>query len=364
MNQQIIINGRYKKEELKSHLDKMKVKKVLLVHGKSFQRLSWNDFFENMSVEVVHFTEFSVNPQYEDAVKGRSVFLENGCDSIVAVGGGSAIDTAKCIKAFAGMQENTGFLKQKIYRTDIPLIAIPTTAGTGSESTRFAVIYYNGNKQSVTDDSILPDIAVLDDEVLNTLPVFQRKVTMCDALAHGIESYWSVNATKESREHAGKAISLICEDWKEYILHPLDYQQKFMAASNEAGKAINISMTTAGHAMSYKLTSLFGIPHGQAVIICLPVLWRYMLRKCNSELNSVFNEIALYMGCRTAGDAVAFLEKFLIELQLRPDILVSDAQLEMLAESVNPDRLKNNPVSFQTEALYSMYQEILRPCEK
>ncbi len=70
------------------------------------------------------------------------------------------------------------------------------------------------------------------------------------------------------------------------------------------------------------------------------------------------------MGCRTAEDAVEFLGKFLIELQLRPDIRVSDAQLGMLAESVNPDRLKNNPVSFQTEELYNMYQEILRQCEK
>ena len=92
---------------------------------------------------------------------------------------------------------------------DIPFLAMPTTAGTGSEATRYAVIYYDGKKQSVTHDSVVPDVAILEPKVLKTLPLYQKKCTMMDALCQGIESWWSMNSTDESkaREKMEKLLS-------------------------------------------------------------------------------------------------------------------------------------------------------------
>ncbi len=95
---------------------------------------------------------------------------------------------------------------------NIPLLAVPTTAGTGSEATRFAVIYYGGNKQSVTSESLIPDAVVLDPDTLITLPLHQKKATMMDALCHSIESFWSINSTDESKEFSRTAIREILEN--------------------------------------------------------------------------------------------------------------------------------------------------------
>ena len=339
--------------------------KILLVHGQSFYGLPIKGVFETMGESVVHFTGFSVNPKYEEAVEGRRIFMENHCDMIIAVGGGSAIDTAKCIKAFAGMPEGSDYLKERILNNEIFFIAIPTTAGTGSESTRFAVIYREGEKCSVSDDTLLPDMFLLDERLTRTMPEKQKKVTLCDALAHGIESYWSVHADTESREYAAEAIRLIMDNWEDYIFeedgnHDNDDKDRvILKASNLAGKAINISMTTAGHAMSYKLTSMFGISHGQAVMLCLPNIWKHMNKKADKDTREIFEEIAGLLGCENVDRAVGRLEDMIEKMGLIPDFSVSAEQIEQLADSVNVERLSNNPIPFDREELRQMYVEIL-----
>ncbi|MBO4501529.1 MAG: iron-containing alcohol dehydrogenase, partial [Clostridia bacterium] len=108
------------------------------------------------------FDSFTPNPLYEQVCKGVELFKKDKCDVILAMGGGSAIDVAKCVKLYCRMDENENYLKQECKDSGVPLIAIPTTAGTGSESTRYAVIYYEGKKQSVTHESIVPNYVVLE----------------------------------------------------------------------------------------------------------------------------------------------------------------------------------------------------------
>ena len=120
-------------------LDKYLGDKVLLVCDGSIQFLKINDYF-NKKRNIVRFSDFIPNPLYESVVKGVELFHKEGCDTIVAVGGGSAMDVAKCIKLYSNMNNQDNYLKQKIVPNDIPLIAVPTTAGTGSEATRYAVI--------------------------------------------------------------------------------------------------------------------------------------------------------------------------------------------------------------------------------
>ncbi len=344
--------------------------KVLLVCDSSFPFLSIKGDIERMEVPYVTFDQFTPNPLYEDVCKGVDLFQSAKCDTILAVGGGSSLDVAKCIKLYCQMDNDKLYLEQEYKDTGVKLIAIPTTAGTGSESTRYAVIYYDGKKQSVTHDSIIPDVAILEPRVLKTLPVYQKKCTMLDALCQGIESWWSVNSTDESKKLSKEAVETIMRWWHEYIFDNTDASaEAIMHAANLAGQAICITQTTAPHAFSYKITSLYKLPHGHAVAVGLPVIWEYMLGNIDRYIDSrgqeyladIFEQIAKAMGCRTPAEAIALFRQMMGEMKLNNPVAVNrEEELEVLSISVNPVRLKNNPIELSEQAIYSVYKLIVQ----
>lgn len=351
------------------------VREVLRETGAERHMLVCDSSFRHLPIRDSHnpavtFDQFSPNPLYEQVCKGVEMFNNNGCDAIIAIGGGSTIDVAKCIKLYCRMDAARNYLEQECTDSGVPLIAVPTTAGTGSESTRYAVIYYEGKKQSVTHESIIPDYAVLEPLFLKTLPAYQKKCTMLDALCQGIESMWSLHSTGQSMEFSKTAIQKILGHWRGYIASDMETDAKeIMLAANFAGRAINITQTTAPHAMSYKLTSMYGIPHGHAVALCLPEVWQYMLEHpeyCTDprgvvHLTSVFEGLARIMGCDSPEKAVMLFREILSKLELpRPMCSNRDEELELLAASVNPVRLKNNPVSISGEKIRQLYETILR----
>ena len=344
--------------------------KVFLVCDSSFPFLNIKNEIEYLSVPFAVFSQFSSNPLYEDVCKGVDLFNAEGCDTILAVGGGSSIDVAKCIKLYCRMTKYRLYLEQEYKDTGIKLIAIPTTAGTGSESTRYAVIYYHGEKQSVTHDSILPNVAILEPKVLKTLPLYQKKCTMMDALCQGIESWWSVNSTDESKEYSKIAVETIMKWWREYILgNTYEAAVHIMEAANYAGRAICITQTTAPHAFSYKITSLYGLPHGHAVAVCLPEIWQYMLDNANKCIDSrgdnylldTFTSISNAMDCHGTHDAISKFRQMMDELQLTEPLSDNrEDELKILSTSVNPIRLKNNPVVINEQAMVSLYNTIVK----
>lgn len=344
-------------------------KKILLVCDTSFSFLNIKQEIEDIPFSFVIFNQFTSNPLYKDVCKGVNLFNEEHCDAILAVGGGSTIDVAKCIKLFCKMSKDKLYLEQEYRDTGIKLIAIPTTAGTGSESTRYAVIYYDEKKQSVTHDSIIPNVAILEPKVLKTLPLYQKKCTMMDALCQGIESWWSVNSTDESKLYSKTAVETIMKWWREYIFENTDESAKqIMIAANFAGRAICITQTTGPHAFSYKITSLFGLPHGHAVTVCLPEIWQYMIDnmdKCLEKrgkdyLSSIFIEISLAMGCKAVADAISKFRQMMTEMDIYYPIANDRAkEFAVLTSSVNPIRLKNNPVSLNDTAIHYIYERIL-----
>lgn len=346
-------------ENLSKTILKLQCHHIMLVCDASFPFLSIKEQIEALETPKTVFSNFTPNPIQEQVHQGANLFLSMGCDAILAVGGGSAIDVAKCIKLAC---------IDKVGR--IPFIAIPTTAGTGSESTHNAVVYLNGVKQTVTDDRILPDFALLDSSVLETLPIYQKKCTMMDALCQGIESWWSVNSTDESKSYSKKAVELITTHWKKYIIeNDKEAAGQIMLAANYSGKAINIAQTTAAHAMSYKITSMYGLPHGHAVAICLPEIWLFMMRHMNlcidtrgeEYLCDVFQQIADTLGFSSILHACDFLHSFLTTLDLHyPTSRNRDKELEILTHSINPIRLKNNPVSISEEVAYRLYSTIVK----
>jgi alcohol dehydrogenase class IV len=343
--------------------------KVFVVCDSSYPFLNIKSDIENMGKPHVLFSDFTPNPLYEQVCKGVEMFNDHHCDSIVAVGGGSTIDVAKCIKLYCKMNTSQNYLQQECVDSGVPLIAIPTTAGTGSESTRYAVIYFEGKKQSVTHESIVPDYAVLEPMLLKTLPLYQKKCTLLDALCQGIESWWSVNSTDESKQYSQTAVKMIAANWRDYIFENSDAAAAgIMKAANFAGRAINITQTTAPHAMSYKITSMFGLPHGHAVAICLPEVWDYMedhLDQCIDDrggvyLKQVFVNIAQELDCLSVQDAIQKFREMLVELQIGGTKSSNkEDDIEMLTRSVNPIRLKNNPVKLSEDVIRMMYRRVL-----
>ena len=343
--------------------------KVLLVCDSSFPFLNIREDIEGMDIPHVVFSDFTPNPLYEDVCKGVDIFNITQCDTILAVGGGSSMDVAKCIKLYCKMNKETLYLDQEYKDTGIKLIAIPTTAGTGSESTRYAVIYYDGKKQSVTHDSIIPNVAILEPKVLKTLPLYQKKCTMLDALCQGIESWWSVNSTDESKEYSKIAVETIMKWWREYIFENTDESAKhIMEAANYAGRAICITQTTAAHAFSYKITSLYKLPHGHAVAVGLPEIWQYMIDnmdKCidnrgQEYLTNVFSDISKAMGCETPSQAIKAFRQMMKELDMSNPVATNkEEELDILSHSVNPIRIKNNPVKLNEETIKSIYDIII-----
>jgi len=343
-------------------------RKVLLVCDSSYPFISIGPQVESaisgVGSPLLKFSDFASNPLEESVLKGVDLFTKEACDTLVAVGGGSSIDVAKCIKLYAKAPETK-------------LIAIPTTAGTGSESTRFAVIYAQGKKQSITDDCIVPDFAILEPSVLESLPLYQKKCTMMDALCQGLESWWSVNSTDASRTISRRAVQMILSNWCEYLAsggptfglegwseaepgRKVSAPAAIMEAANLAGQAICITQTTAPHAFSYKLTSMYGLPHGHAVAICLPEIWDFMLaniEKCSDPrgaqyLQGVFEEISQLITPKG-------FRALLAELKLTAPS-TAEGDIAILAASVNPIRLANNPVPISQQEAGEIYSRILK----
>jgi len=160
--------------------------------------------------ELVRFCDFAINPKIEDALKGVSFARSNAVDLILAVGGGSVLDMAKLIKAFISKPDRANDIaegKHKALDPGIPLVATPTTAGSGSEATHFAVVYKGTSKYSLASPIILPDATILDGNLIQSNSSFQKAVNGLDALAQGIESAWAVGATEESRAFAFEAVN-------------------------------------------------------------------------------------------------------------------------------------------------------------
>lgn len=367
MQEQIVIDD-YK--ELGGYLTNNGVKKLFLVCGNSIHRLKIDSYLEELEskigVKVIRFMDFEPNPSYESVVKGVDLFHTAGADAVMAVGGGSAMDVAKAIKLFSNMDEVVPYVEQAIVPNEMKFIAMPTTAGTGSEATRYAVIYYKGSKQSITDYSGIPEAVILDSSVLDSLPEYQRKSTMLDALCHAVESFWSINSTDESKEYSKKAIRLILKNMDGYLRNEAEGNKQMLLAANTAGKAINITQTTAGHAMCYKLTGLYKLPHGHAAALCVSKLWQYMIKnteKCidargKKYLDQLFEKLGRLMGC---SDAKNGAEKFgqIVENLRLPKVRAKEEDYSSLISSVNPVRLKNNPVQLDIEAISKIYCQIL-----
>jgi alcohol dehydrogenase len=343
MNNQIIIEGKSSLSDIK---DIIQNKKTFIVSGKnSFVKSGAKEIIDSLDIKYSWFNDFSSNPKIEQVERGVNLFKENNYESIVAIGGGSSIDVAKAIKL-----ENYKHTKKKTL-----LVACPTTAGSGSESTYFIVYYKDKEKQSEGDPAItLPEYVILDYNLLQNLPQHPYASSVLDALSQAIESYWSIYSTEQSRQLAASSIALIKGYGLKAVLQRDDLsQQMMMRAANLAGQAINITKTTACHSLAYPMTSYFNISHGHACSLTLSQILQYNYEVDEDTLNDsrgtdfvkqIIEEILLILDLKNTIEFDLWLKLFITKLGLKykfEDLGIDKSVI--IKCGFNPDRVKNNP---------------------
>jgi alcohol dehydrogenase len=361
---------------LRKILEKHKPKKVFLVTGKKSFETSGAKAIEELEFEFVRFSEFDVNPKVEDVKRGVEVFEKEECDLVVAVGGGSALDIAKVINLFAANEVRgdgciEAIKENKEMEKGSTFVAIPTTSGTGSEATKFAVVYIDKTKYSVAHENIIPDYAIMDVDLTMSLPQHQTACTGMDAFCQAVESYWAVNSTDESKKYARKAIEIILKNLERAVNNPnRDNREAMMKAANLAGKAINISRTTACHAISYPITTYFNVPHGHAVALtlgkmlvynngagdedCVDVRGADFVREAIKEIVDIFGAKDIEEGVRVINE---LMKNIGLTIKLS-DVGVKDVEV-IVENGFNPDRMGNNPRRLTAENLRNLLKEIL-----
>lgn len=361
---QPIFSGKDAIKHIPDILSHNRVKKPMIVCG-FYDKLIIRDYLDSLGYDFTVFSGYSPNPTYDQVLRGVELFREAECDSIISIGGGSAMDTAKNIKLFSVMDKDSDvpYIKREYGFSPIKHLAIPTTSGTGSESTRFSIVYYQGEKFSVKQDCILPDYVILCSELISTVSDFQKKCTMMDAISQCIEAIWNVNTNALCRDYAVRGLRLALDNIDGYLAGDDESLHNMQLAANYSGKAINISQTTAGHAMSYKLSSLYGIPHGYAVALCLIEVWRYMVDSkdadSNELLSTAFEIIDNAMGVDSPYLAIAAYEHILFDvLGLEKIALRDEKDIDELTKAVNIARLANNPVALDVDDIKCIYKKI------
>ncbi len=362
MSQSVYL-GENKIQELLTLLNQYSARNIFLVTGKnSYQSSGVKDILENLlkGFKVTRFFDFENNPEITDVKKGIDIFKERQYDIVIAVGGGSVIDMSKLINILSqqeGKCEDLILGESEIFKKNKPLICIPTTAGSGSEATHFAAVYINNKKYSLTHSFILPDIAIVDPRFTYNLPKYITASTGLDALSQAIESYWNVNSTTESKLYSKKAIKTIIKYLPEAVKNNSKKARfKMSMAAYYAGKAINITKTTAPHAVSYPFTSFFNIAHGHAVALTLPYFLEFNYyvnendtidKRGSQYVRNTLIELCTLMGFDSIEKAkkglIDFIEELGLTLNLKTLGIRNNNDINLILDNVDAERMQNNP---------------------
>jgi alcohol dehydrogenase len=258
---------------------------------------------ESAGLESALFSQVTPNPRFDEVIAGATVYTEQGCDVIIAVGGGSALDCAKCIGLLSA---NPGGLHALVGVDNVgepmpPTICIPTTAGTSADVSQFALITdcEIDRKLVIISKAVVPDISLIDPATTTTLDPFLTACTGIDALVHAMEAYVSLGHSPLTDMHALQAIPLIRSNLQKSIAEPnnLEYRKNMMLASLEAGLAFSNASLGAAHAMAHSLGGLLDLPHGQ----CNAMLLDSVVDFNYGQAEQRYLDIASAMGIEVGG---------------------------------------------------------------
>lgn len=320
-------------------------------------------------VEIIDDVE--PNPDIE-ALEQTSQRLHGICpDVIVAVGGGSVIDTAKVMNAMLATEGAVLSLRAhfdnnqgELNGVGIPVIAVPTTAGTGSEVTPFATVWDQRKrmKYSLAGPQLFPEVALMDPCMTISLSRDMTIMSGLDAVSHALESVWNYNATHMTIMYATEALRLAIPTLGAVVsdLDDLKLRARMLLASTYAGLAISNTRTALAHSISYPLTMHCGVPHGLACSFTLPAILRFNLEVDDGRMH----DLALALGLRSAEALYLRIRRFLDELgvdkMLMEYVPNVEELLNLTQEMLTPERASNNLRSAKHSDLTAILKDSYR----
>ncbi len=324
---------------------------------------------ETLNGMLTWIKSVTTNPTQEDIIKSLQQIGDKKIDIIIAFGGGSSIDLSKGISAFYSIEKNDNYsveeitdsIKNKKYKDGkfIDIIALPSTAGTGSEVTQWATIWDENKmgKFSIDDPMLKPKMAIIVPELTLSMPAKMTLATGLDALCQAIEAYWSKHTTPVVQEISYRAVELVIQNLRKAVELPDDIvvREKLCKASVLAGLAFSQTRTTACHSISYPLTMLYGVPHGLAASITLDAVGK--INKGNfendEELFALFNEFGgikkwIDMTCNSV-----------IDMRLST-FNIKDKDIPIVVDNAfTSGRMDNNPVDLSRNDVVKILLSVL-----
>ncbi len=347
-------------------------KKALIVTGRSSAKKSglYDKVANSLSkagIDHVLFDKVAQNPLTTTAMEGADFAKANGCDVVVAIGGGSIMD---CAKAIAFLSINDGDINDYIYnrlQSDkaLPLILIPTTCGTGSEGNGFAVLTNpeNGDKKSLRCNAIVAKVSIVDPECMMTMPKHVLASVGFDALCHCMEAYTSKIAQPFTEALSLYAMELIAGNLVKVYKGEggKEAWEKITLASTIGGMVINTAGVTLAHGMEHPASGLKDIVHGQGLAALTPVI----VEASHKGNHFKFAKIARIFGGVTAEDLAGKLRSLLKDIDLActlSDLGLSEEDIPWMAENcmkVSAASIQNNPVVFTQEEIAEIYRKAM-----
>ena len=372
---QEIIVGKGSLARLPEAAEKLGGKHGFIISGPHLNKMgivaSCSESLENAGIKVDAYTETEGNPSVE-TVEKAAAFCKSGADFIIALGGGSPMDVAKAVGVVAryggSITEYEG--GGRVPGDIIPLIAIPTTAGTGSEVTAFSVItdHSRNYKLTVFSYKLIPAYAILDPELLTTAPVSVAAACGIDAMVHALEAYISKDASHFSDAMAEKALELIGKNIRRYVADRTDIEaaEAMITGSLFAGIAFSWARLGDVHAMSHPVSAYFDVPHGVANAILLPTIVEYNALADRGKYLKLFNYISLTPASEAEFEPFMLVD-LLTELNEQLGIPGSLGEVGVTADKFDAmadDAMKSgnisvNPRSTTKKDVLSLYEKAL-----
>ena len=373
---QEIIVGKGSLARLSEAAEKLGGKHGFIISGPHLNKMgivaSCSESLENAGIKVDAYTETEGNPSVETVEKAAAAFCKSGADFIIALGGGSPMDVAKAVGVVAryggSITEYEG--GGRVPGDIIPLIAIPTTAGTGSEVTAFSVItdHSRNYKLTVFSYKLIPAYAILDPELLTTAPVSVAAACGIDAMVHALEAYISKDASPFSDAMAEKALQLIGKNIRRYVADRTDIEaaEAMITGSLFAGIAFSWARLGDVHAMSHPVSAYFDVPHGVANAILLPTIVEYNALADRGKYLKLFNYISLTPASEAEFEPFMLVD-LLTELNEQLGIPGSLGEVGVTADKFDAmadDAMKSgniavNPRSTTKKDVLSLYEKAL-----
>lgn len=318
------------------------------------------------------FSNIKPNPTIDNVLEGWKVFEEKKSDFLLAVGGGSVIDTAKAVAVIANNPKNRDVVSlegmDRAEYPPVPLIALPTTAGTGSETTMDFVItnLEEKRKMACMDSRVVPVAAILDTDIMAKLPLKMTAATAMDALTHAIESYLTPHAFAFSEMLSLKAIELILANFEKVLENPtnLEIRKQLAIAQFLAG----MSFTNVGlgivHSMAHPLSAFYDIPHGVANAMILPEILEFNAQECPEKIKKLADVFGIpYTDRQETGkncaDRIRSMNRKAGLPQTLKEVHVRTEDMEALAQSALEDvSTLDNPRKVNVQILRELYEKI------